>query len=376
MVVKTAPLQDSSMMLPEPLRLAVSEGPDAEPVIHECPFSYAIIGRSKGCQIRLKGLDVDFRHAYLQVIHGQVLCSDLMSKGGIRWNKERKRADWLTTKNQVRVGNHYIRLLEMPKTTGSDPEQFPYDFSPLSRYRGQLGPTPRVKVEFLNSSGNHSVWKLNRMLTLVGRHPGCKFYFQGKHVSRVHCSLLLLPRGLWVTDLLGRNGTHVNDSPVERKRLKEGDTVQVGKYQMRVQFESVADELAQDEADVVRTIEMPGSVTVFQAECHEDTLIVTPRGDARRFHYADVHTGAQSVQRLLDSPQFLNLVVDYGMAEYFGSVIIGVIIKLARKAANHGGRVVICNTSPKMQETLEEMRLFRLWPHYASREEALRSFHP
>jgi hypothetical protein len=54
--------------------------------------------------------------------------------------------------------------------------------------------------------------------------------------------------------------------------------------------------------------------------------------------------------------------------------LIGVLISLARKTTDDGGRAALCGASGKMLDVLKNMSLHKLWPYFATREEALRSF--
>jgi anti-anti-sigma factor len=110
---------------------------------------------------------------------------------------------------------------------------------------------------------------------------------------------------------------------------------------------------------------------VFDTESAGDTLIVIPHGDGLGFRYADVQIEANQIRRTLSEPGVRNLVIDLGELEYFGSEVIGVFITMAREATNRGGKAAMCNASQKMQQVLENMKLFRLWPHCDSRDAAL-----
>jgi anti-anti-sigma factor len=66
----------------------------------------------------------------------------------------------------------------------------------------------------------------------------------------------------------------------------------------------------------------------------------------------------------------VNLVVDLSNMNYFGSELIGVLIRLARGVTNGNGRAAFCGPSVKMLEVLEGMRLTKLWPIFASRDDA------
>ena len=77
---------------------------------------------------------------------------------------------------------------------------------------------------------------MNRVVTLVGRAEACKLHLNGDDIAGYHCGLVLTPQGLWVVDLLSREGTYINGMPVRCERLREGDELQLGKYALRFWF--------------------------------------------------------------------------------------------------------------------------------------------
>jgi anti-anti-sigma factor len=99
---------------------------------------------------------------------------------------------------------------------------------------------------------------------------------------------------------------------------------------------------------------------------------VIPQVEGSGFRYQQLHIEANSLQRKFEMKQFSNLVVDLSNLNYFGSELIGVLIRLARTATNGNGQAAMCGPSPKMLEVLDGMRLRKLWPIFASRDEALR----
>jgi FHA domain len=66
----------------------------------------------------------------------------------------------------------------------------------------------------------------------IGRRPDSDVFLDDITVSRDHA--LLIHRGeQWYLDDCGSlNGTYVNRSRIESKRLEEGDEVQIGKYKL------------------------------------------------------------------------------------------------------------------------------------------------
>ena len=69
----------------------------------------------------------------------------------------------------------------------------------------------------------------------VGRSTGADFTVDAPLVSRVHCRLTAGATDLEVTDLESTNGTFVNGERVEKKLLKTGDRIGVGRVELIVQ---------------------------------------------------------------------------------------------------------------------------------------------
>jgi len=111
----------------------------------------------------------------------------------------------------------------------------------------------------------------------------------------------------------------------------------------------------------------------FQCERHNEIVVVVPQGDAVGFRYQDIHLESNAVIQMLDQPHVAHLVIDFGVVQLLGSIIIGSLLKFARRVSNRGGRVAFCGASPQMREVLETMNLGQLWPYCESRDEAFRT---
>jgi pSer/pThr/pTyr-binding forkhead associated (FHA) protein len=67
----------------------------------------------------------------------------------------------------------------------------------------------------------------------VGRATGADFIVDAPLVSRVHCRFTALPSGeLEVQDLESTNGTFVNGTRVETRRVAPGDRIQIGRLEL------------------------------------------------------------------------------------------------------------------------------------------------
>jgi anti-anti-sigma factor len=384
-------------------RITVAAKGDAAPVEHEFNYPYAVVGRGEGCDIVLPDSKVSFRHAYLQVIEGRVFCVDLASRNGIAWPDGPRKYGWVPPNVPIAIGPYRLQVIgeEAANPRSSDALA---DLNPLERYFGEVGPVPKVDLEFHYETADQPTWSVNRLLTLLGRSPLCKLRFDSPLVSGVHCGLLLTRHGLWAIDLLGRGGTKVDGENVRAVPLESGNEITVATFRLGVFYEEPADlasadrltdnaaesDTSMDELESAflhdspipetalapprETAAKPGGLdwlgTLFKLDADGPTLIVVPLIDGCGFRYQQLHVEANSLQRKFETGQFVNLVVDLSNMNYFGSELIGVLIRLARAVTNGNGRAAFCGPSPKMLEVLEGMRLTKLWPIFASRDDA------
>jgi pSer/pThr/pTyr-binding forkhead associated (FHA) protein len=102
---------------------------------------------------------------------------------------------------------------------------------------------PRVTLEFLNAAlpakrSNHT-WQLDRALTFVGQATECKVRLTDTSVSAFHCSLLRTRHGVWMVDLLSRNGTLLNGKALRWGLLRDRDELKVGTFLIRFHYDQV-----------------------------------------------------------------------------------------------------------------------------------------
>jgi pSer/pThr/pTyr-binding forkhead associated (FHA) protein len=69
----------------------------------------------------------------------------------------------------------------------------------------------------------------------IGRSTGADFIVEAPLVSRIHCRVTAGASELEVTDLESTNGTFVNGERVDRRTLKIGDRLGVGRVELVVQ---------------------------------------------------------------------------------------------------------------------------------------------
>jgi len=92
-----------------------------------------------------------------------------------------------------------------------------------------------MKLVIEDEAGTRSVVPFAEDELTVGRAAGVTFRLAARNVSRRHARFLRAGGGVWVEDLGSLIGTRVNGEPIEgRRKLREGDVVQVGDYDIAV----------------------------------------------------------------------------------------------------------------------------------------------
>ncbi len=115
------------------------------------------------------------------------------------------------------------------------------------------------------------------------------------------------------------------------------------------------------------------SQKVFQSERQQDTLIVTPTRDSLEVMESDLRREVDALHKLMETPGLINLVVDVGNAPHYGSLIIGALMALCKKANDRGGTAAFCNASQGMLDMLQIMKIDTVMPYYPTRQEAIES---
>ena len=87
-------------------------------------------------------------------------------------------------------------------------------------------PPPEREVVTLTIDGRRE--EVTQSRVVLGRSRSCDIRLADVNVSRRHAELRQEGATYWIIDLDSMNGTIVNGKPVERERLRNGDTVTLG----------------------------------------------------------------------------------------------------------------------------------------------------
>ena len=110
---------------------------------------------------------------------------------------------------------------------------------------------------------------------------------------------------------------------------------------------------------------------IFKLETEQNILIVIPLGDVSSLEEDEILTEVQGIIDTLGTGAPTNLIVDLKLAPFFGSTMLGALIKLWQAVTAHHRKMVLCCASDFEMDVLQATKLDGVWPHFASRAEAL-----
>jgi serine/threonine protein kinase len=115
----------------------------------------------------------------------------------------------------------------------------------LRRFRASAASQPTSSNTFrslqpsvlLVSVATKKVFRIFSGTTVIGRSSECEVVLKAADISKRHCQIILDGDSLTVEDLNSANGTCVNERPIQRAALKDGDALDIGGhlFQIRVQ---------------------------------------------------------------------------------------------------------------------------------------------
>jgi pSer/pThr/pTyr-binding forkhead associated (FHA) protein len=191
------------------------------------PHPFALLGRLPTADLVVADEYVSRRHAYLQVIAGRLFWIDLLSRSGCYLDETRRPCGWLDA-GELRCGLHRFRALHQ----GAEARP---TWNPLTDDWPQPEPLASVVLTFPRYARPSLYWKPRPVVSLIGSSPICKLRTRGDKISRINCVLVRTARGAWIVDLLGRGSLRVNGTAMRHARLKDGDQLQIGDVEIRVQ---------------------------------------------------------------------------------------------------------------------------------------------
>ncbi len=216
-----------------PLRFEWADPTTAELRSRDIEQAAFVVGQDPAADLVLDDPSTEPFHAFLQLIDGRLFAFDLGSTDGIRWGEIPRRSGWVNRGEPLRIGHTTIRLVGGDRAGESIVEPAPTS----SRYASRLD-LQRVVLEYgVASAGKEGRYQrevLDRVLVLAGSSDRCKLRLGGHQVAGFVFTMVRTPKGLWLTNILPRNGATINGASCRFARLEDDDVVQFGQCTIRV----------------------------------------------------------------------------------------------------------------------------------------------
>lgn len=217
------------------LELEVESSTSARSIRYCLRQPFAIIGRHPAADVYLDADGIRPRHVYLQALEGRIACINVSQISSFA-SEDHEVEDfcWLPKERVIQIGSKHIKVLD---DGGEQAAATATISNPLQSGSAWEVFGPRIALELHNDEvpGSLETWVIDRVITLVGRAARCAIQLSDENISNVHCSLVLTNSGLWVVDLLGRDGILINERPVRAGLLGIDDELRLGPFRIRWQ---------------------------------------------------------------------------------------------------------------------------------------------
>ncbi len=90
---------------------------------------------------------------------------------------------------------------------------------------------------FLVAVATGKCTRIPRSRAVVGRTSACDVVLRAADVSKRHCQIIVEADQVLVEDLASANGTYVNDQPIARAELKDGDRLRIADYEFLIRLD-------------------------------------------------------------------------------------------------------------------------------------------
>lgn len=90
--------------------------------------------------------------------------------------------------------------------------------------------------------------------TKIGRKPGCEIVLDNLAVSGEHANIFTIGDDSFIQDLDSTNGTFINNKPVAKHHLRNGDVIKIGQHALIYMRESPRPDKSASDDDVANTV--------------------------------------------------------------------------------------------------------------------------
>lgn len=215
--------------------------------------------------MKLPGAGVSALHATVARIDAALLLVDHASRNGTQFNGERIVQRFLQSGDVLRIGGYWAVFKIDPsqearavrddllRSVGSSGQTIePTDYAELAQEAETPQESLSAMVQLVSSIGHAPT--SDSAPILIGSDPVCDLRITGAGVARFHAVVYwnaaparedrTPDAGVFIEDLHSGRGVKVNGELVRRKKLTQGDVLEIGGYRVKIVLEGNVEERA------------------------------------------------------------------------------------------------------------------------------------
>ena len=109
----------------------------------------------------------------------------------------------------------------------------------------------------------------------------------------------------------------------------------------------------------------------FRVEPSNDALIIAAVANIHNLVEDEVRGECDSLLQLLEKNHAKHAIIDLEKLDYFGSIMLELMVVVWKEVNKAGGKFAVCNVSKVGMEILKTARFDTIWPILESREAAI-----
>jgi len=200
-----------------------------------------LLGRSSECDVVIDNLGVSRTHCELFWTGHCWVVQDLKSNNGTVVNGKKVPTHNVNPGDEVTISKYKIicePAQEELEFAVEAPVKIPgYGEStlPIEAKRGDSRAVPKPKGFLLIEAPSRRTITLEKTITVIGSGEAADVKSYGFFIARKHALIVRDDAGFLVVDTSGRQRSLLNETPIDTERLRDGDTIKVGKVALKFQ---------------------------------------------------------------------------------------------------------------------------------------------
>ncbi len=113
----------------------------------------------------------------------------------------------------------------------------------------------------------------------------------------------------------------------------------------------------------------------FTVEQLDDTVVFSAIGDIGTLVEDEARYEWDDLLIEIDKMNATNAIIDLGALDYFGSIMLELLVVLWKRINSKQGKLALCNVSVVGKEILQTAKFDTLWPVAEDRDQAFEAVH-